>query len=246
MEMRRACLLKAQREFHHFSDQHPKMLFLLVVLLGTSQSVARAPPSNKTAAAALPALGCDPAEVSVSGLSAGAFMAVQLHVALSSRFTRGAGAIAGGPYYCAGTGGLLTAQTACMTTPALVDVAALVAVARATEKTGTIDRLANLAHARAYVFSGANDSVVAPGVVRKLEQFYGAFLLDEGAVAAEYVCPRARSRLVLRLAAVLTTNSSNRVHSSLLYLLSNNQVRRARRAQRRHEQRLRLAVRLPG
>lgn len=54
-----------------------------------------------TAAVPLPALGANPAEVSVSGLSAGGFMAVQLHVAYSATFKRGAGVVAGGPFYCA-------------------------------------------------------------------------------------------------------------------------------------------------
>jgi poly(3-hydroxybutyrate) depolymerase len=47
----------------------------------------------------LPAYGADPA-VTVSGISSGGFMAVQLHVAHSST-VKGAGVLAGGPYYCA-------------------------------------------------------------------------------------------------------------------------------------------------
>jgi hypothetical protein len=38
-------------------------------------------------------------KVAVSGISSGAFMAVQLHVAYSSVF-KGVGVLAGGPYYC--------------------------------------------------------------------------------------------------------------------------------------------------
>jgi poly(3-hydroxybutyrate) depolymerase len=51
-------------------------------------------------AAPLPALKIDAANVTVSGLSSGGYMATQLHVAWSSMF-KGAGVIAGGPYYCA-------------------------------------------------------------------------------------------------------------------------------------------------
>jgi poly(3-hydroxybutyrate) depolymerase len=44
-------------------------------------------------------LDIDPSKVTVSGLSSGGFMAVQMHVAYSSVFS-GAGIFAGGPYYC--------------------------------------------------------------------------------------------------------------------------------------------------
>jgi pimeloyl-ACP methyl ester carboxylesterase len=56
---------------------------------------------------ALPALGADPSQVSVSGLSAGAFTAVQYLVAYSGSVV-GAGVVAGGPYYCAAGNSLLT------------------------------------------------------------------------------------------------------------------------------------------
>lgn len=41
----------------------------------------------------------DKKQVSVSGLSSGAFFAVQMHVAYSGTFM-GAGVFAGGPFYC--------------------------------------------------------------------------------------------------------------------------------------------------
>jgi hypothetical protein len=57
--------------------------------------------STTPAAPPLPSLTIDPSEVSVSGLSSGGFMAVQAHVAYSATFKRGAGVVAGGPYYIA-------------------------------------------------------------------------------------------------------------------------------------------------
>ena len=45
-------------------------------------------------------MNIDPSGVSVSGLSAGAFMAVQMHVAYSSTIN-GSAIFAGGPFYCA-------------------------------------------------------------------------------------------------------------------------------------------------
>ena len=66
-----------------------------VVLAGLlAGPVIAAPPDS------LPAYGADPQQTSVSGLSSGAFMAVQLQVAYS-RSIIGAGVVAGGPYYCA-------------------------------------------------------------------------------------------------------------------------------------------------
>jgi len=50
--------------------------------------------------AALPALGASKTESTVSGISSGGYMAVQLHVIFSDTF-QGAGIVAGGPYYCA-------------------------------------------------------------------------------------------------------------------------------------------------
>ena len=52
------------------------------------------------AAGTLRAYNVDVHDTSVSGLSSGAYMAVQLDVAFSSTI-KGAGIIAGGPYYCA-------------------------------------------------------------------------------------------------------------------------------------------------
>src|SRR4051812_33448271 len=65
-----------------------------------------------SAAGPLPALKAEK-EVTVSGVSGGAYMAVQFHVAHSST-VKGVAAIAGGPYYCA-QGSLWTAYYNCMT-----------------------------------------------------------------------------------------------------------------------------------
>ena len=62
----------------------------------------------------------------VSGISAGVFMAVQHHVVYSNDVDGldGVSAIAGGPFWCANANAI-TAQTACMKAPALIDVAEL-------------------------------------------------------------------------------------------------------------------------
>ena len=58
--------------------------------------------SNEKSSVAPPlgAFNADLSQSSVSGLSSGAFMTVQLHLAHSATFV-GAGIIAGGPFRCA-------------------------------------------------------------------------------------------------------------------------------------------------
>lgn len=56
---------------------------------------------NGAKAAALGAYNVDPNSVSVSGLSSGGFVAVQLGVAYSNTFKTGFGVFAGGPFDCA-------------------------------------------------------------------------------------------------------------------------------------------------
>jgi poly(3-hydroxybutyrate) depolymerase len=55
----------------------------------------------RTEAATLAAYNVNPSSVSVSGLSAGGFMSVQLGVAYSNIFQTGFGVFAGGPFDCA-------------------------------------------------------------------------------------------------------------------------------------------------
>ena len=119
----------------------------------------------------LPPLNIDLAQTTVSGLSAGAYMAGQFHVAFSGE-VRGAGLVAGGPYGCA-EGSLLTALRRCMSTGlGDPDPAALFAAAEALAKAGAIDPLSNLADDRVYVFSGTSDRTVVPAVSARIAPFY--------------------------------------------------------------------------
>ncbi|MCF4128785.1 extracellular catalytic domain type 2 short-chain-length polyhydroxyalkanoate depolymerase [Methylobacterium sp. SyP6R] len=123
---------------------------------------------------------------SISGLSSGAFMTVQLHLAHSRKFI-GAGIIAGGPYRCAESfrgGAVLAADAYTLGAlaigmnpliPAMApDVDDLVALTRSTESAGGIDPLDRLAGQRLYIFSGRSDCVVYPDVVRRTRDFYEA------------------------------------------------------------------------
>jgi poly(3-hydroxybutyrate) depolymerase len=118
---------------------------LLSLVLGCAQ-----------AASSLPALSADPHNTSVSGLSAGAFMAVQYQVAFSSEVV-GAGIVAGGPYFC--TAGIPLNGTACMQGP-IVDPQQMVYWAQMFASGGQIDALSNLRNNRIYVFSGTKDTIV--------------------------------------------------------------------------------------
>ncbi len=130
-----------------------------------------AAPGPLLAADPLPALQLDPAGTTVSGLSSGAYMAVQLHVAHSKSIT-GAGVVAGGPYFCA-EGQLTTALNTCMQTfLGQPDAAALVGQARSLADAGRIDPLADLAGDRVYLFSGSQDDTVTPTVMDAARDFY--------------------------------------------------------------------------
>ena len=153
-----------------------------LTLIVTALSIA--PASAEDAASPLGAYNADIKESSVSGISSGAFMAVQFGVSWSS-IVKGVGVIAGGPYYCAqGTaaegllgnlGPALIATGPCMKGPP----PALEALFEKTDewaRRGDIDDPHNIANQRIYVFAGYNDSVVNPKVGDAAYRFYLHYL----------------------------------------------------------------------
>ena len=128
-----------------------------------------------TAAVPLPALGANPAEVSVSGLSSGGFAAVQLHVAYSATFRRGAGVVAGGPFYCA-EGSLLNATGRCMTHSTSIPVSSLVSTTNSWAASGAIDPVSNMSGSKVYMFSGTSDNTVKQAVMDDLKTYYQSFV----------------------------------------------------------------------
>lgn len=124
----------------------------------------------------------DPGQVSVAGISSGAFMANQLHVAHSAGIV-GAGVIAGGPFGCAvdritndGVSALASlALGPCMAVPTLlkpVDSYARIVAELAAK--GWIDPPSNLARSRVYLFTGKADRIVNPEVVERGADLYRA------------------------------------------------------------------------
>lgn len=133
--------------------------------------------SLSQAAPALPGLGAKTSDITVSGISSGGYMAVQFQVAFSSS-VRGAGVLAGGPYYCA-EGSVSRALANCME-PAGKEVPP---TAGATEQTlkqfadaGRIDPRDKLRDDRAWLLSGGQDKTVAPAVMDALDAFYRSIL----------------------------------------------------------------------
>ncbi|MBC7622499.1 MAG: hypothetical protein H7232_03840 [Aeromicrobium sp.] len=121
-------------------------------------------------AAPLPQLNIDQTQTTVSGVSSGGYMAVQLHVAYSSRFGKGAAAVTGGPFNCA-EGSLIKALTRCMGKMS-IPVPELVAITNQWAKEGAIDATNNLASSKVYLFAAANDTVVKEGTTTSLFEYY--------------------------------------------------------------------------
>lgn len=136
--------------------------------------------SSALAAERLSSYPVDPAQVSVSGISSGAFMANQLHIAHSANIM-GAAMIAGGLYGCAvlhatadGVEALASqAAGPCLSTPFLLeDVSFHADLVKTLAGKAEIDPPSNLAHSRIYLFTGGADSVVSSETVEKARAVY--------------------------------------------------------------------------
>ena len=129
-------------------------------------------------------------ESSISGVSSGAFMAVQFATAWSSAI-RGVGVIAGGPFWCAKADAddiftgytlpVLNATGQCMKgPPPTIDMNVLLAKAQAKAASGDIDPTQNLGRQKIYLFHGYNDAVVDKSVTDATADFYRHYLGDGG------------------------------------------------------------------
>jgi len=109
----------------------------------------------------------------VTGLSSGAYMAVQMQVAFSSYFV-GAGIFAGGPYDCA-EGSIAIAEDTCMYALGLTP-SKYISTTKDRAGSGQIDDYNNLASHRIYMFSGTKDTTVEQPVMDALQTYYQAFM----------------------------------------------------------------------
>jgi poly(3-hydroxybutyrate) depolymerase len=128
-------------------------------------AVSLLPLPGSAAAVNLATYNVDINDTSVSGLSSGAYMAVQMQIAFSS-IMKGAGIIAGGPYNC----GSQNPFAICMflNSP---NVTPLIAETRS-RSGSSIDDVSNLANHKVFMFSGGNDFTVSRTVMDKLYQYY--------------------------------------------------------------------------
>ncbi len=129
--------------------------------------------------------------ITVSGISAGAYMAQQLHVAHAAQVA-GAGIIAGGPLFCA-QGKIADAINRCMLAVLPIPLAkdALAAADRFHQE-GLVDDPRLLATSRVYVLSGTRDEIVSPKVGEVLAESYRAWgtqLLFENKLAVGHAFP---------------------------------------------------------
>ena len=150
-----------------------------------------------------PTYSIDRERLSVSGISAGAYMAGQMHVAHSATF-RGAGLIAGGPYGCA-QNSLQTALNAC-TKEGAPELEPLLELANEFAAAGSIDSLDNLEGSAAWLFRSPIDPLVGQAlldvsaeqyralgaevsVVNELEAAHGVPTLTTGAACDSFEPP---------------------------------------------------------
>ena len=175
-----------------------------------SLTALAAPPAlraqDEAAPGPLPALSLSP-QVTVSGLSSGAAMAVQLHFAFSDRIA-GAGIVAGAPYGCAQASAAI-AVNFCMGMSDGAEArnaAASVQKAAALAAAGRIADPAGIAGDALYLFHGTEDDTVHRPAMDAVEDAYTAlgierltfvthvasghgFLTDEGPAADKIPCP---------------------------------------------------------
>lgn len=157
--------------------------FLLMSLL-----VAWTPASKADALrfpeASLHGRGAKATEITLSGLSAGAFFAVQFHMAYAE-IVDGSASIAGGAYWCS-MGSANAAVDQCMKGK----VSGEISLERYYKEmsAGRIAGKDYLTGDRAFIFSGVNDILVARGTSLELEKFMTS-LLGEGQVEAIYDSP---------------------------------------------------------
>lgn len=131
----------------------------------------------------LPKLNVDYSSLTVSGLSAGGAMAIQIHVAYSSLFT-GVGVFAGIPFNCA-DGQMELALTECMDAlPTAPSASFSISSAKSFASQGLIDDPSNLKNQRVYLYSGALDFTVHRKVMNAVADMYVEWA---GADQIEYV-----------------------------------------------------------
>jgi len=142
-------------------------------MLGACGGPDEAP--SEAAGKGAPSFVIDESRVTVSGVSSGAYMATQLHVAYADRFS-GAAMLAGGPYACA-LGDLTKALGPCMKGGDL-GVDTLLEHASELANDGDIASLDELAGDTVWLFRAAGDMIMHPDTLASAAAFYRAVDAD--------------------------------------------------------------------
>ena len=112
--------------------------------------------------------------MSVSGISAGAYMATQFHVAYSAQIT-GAAIIAGGPYWCA-RGSIARALGYCMKGGGGTDPNLITEYIEHSQQEKLIDKPIHLKNDKVWIFHGGKDIIMANSVSRAIKDFYSRYM----------------------------------------------------------------------
>lgn len=125
-------------------------------------------PLSQAVTVSLPALNVDTTNITVSGLSSGAVMAVNMGWAYSATF-RGVGVFAGTPYLCQYN----YAYTACQNNNVISTAMQTNMQGDIDSWSGTaIDNKANVAGQQIYLFTGTNDMTVGPNPMLAVQTQY--------------------------------------------------------------------------
>lgn len=121
----------------------------------------------------------DNSKITVSGVSSGAFMAQQLHVAYSDIFS-GMGSVAGGPFFCAQNmkpADIATIKQQCMMgIGADLTAATYITKAKELSNNGTIASIDNLKNDKVFIFNSQADQVINPLLGNASRLFYSEFM----------------------------------------------------------------------
>jgi hypothetical protein len=154
------------------------------IVIGFGFVASAMTPTRAEQTVALSGYNASISESSISGISSGAFMAVQFGIAWSS-VIKGVGVVAGGPFWCAKADAddfingytlpIMNATGPCMSGPPS-EPGDLFTKADAKAVSGDIDALQFVSRQKVYIFHGYNDAVVARSVTDATADFYRHYL----------------------------------------------------------------------
>lgn len=159
------------REIRADVTRNPAMKKSLILILALSPIFSTTPP-----AASLPPLNLEQ-EITLSGVSSGAFFAVQFHIAHSS-WVKGVGVVAGGIFGCS-KGYSQRGFQPCMADPGRIEPEEHIRQVHDLAQESKIDEPKNLADDKVFIFQSHGDKVVRFPAAEKLIEFYSSFLPEE-------------------------------------------------------------------